>query len=362
MTPRDIMIQDAFLRTIAFFDVIDYAPSWSEASAWIEWGEGITKQSSSVERVCTDRQGMMPHDGDFPVPSSEELSEAKDALVRSGRVEEGMGRIALRGRLGRLLALSFDRMPAQARKLRRARRVATMLSRLGAVRFVALVNTTALANARDAADLDFFIIARSGRLWTTRLFAAGPYRAFGKLSRPDANPDAVCLSYFISDANLDLSSHMLAPDDPYFRYWFLSMLPLYDDGIGEDLWKANDSLRARHPRALRWRGKGDRELAIEKKRNIQSLISNLQSHARLPFPSRLEYFSRAIQMRWFPAQIRARMNADTSVIVSESALKFHVDDARHAFRDAYEQRLVDQGIGVMGQGSGGVARFLTHDP
>ncbi len=329
MSSRDSLTQEALLRTVAFFDVLDYAPTWSECAAWVEW-----KAASGFESL--------------PPPTGVELLDARDRLIEDRRIETGMGRIALHGRLGRLLAVTFDRMPLQARKLRRARRVASALARIGAVRFVALANTTAIGNARDAADLDFFVITSAGHLWTTRLLAAGPYRLLGRLSKPDGAPDAVCLSYFISDANLDLASHMLTPDDPYFRYWFLSLLPLYDDGVGAELWEANRGLRAVHPRALKWMEVGVWRLGFGKTGSAQTSNPKPQTptppRLRIPTPARLESISRPLQLRWFPPNIRARMNADTSVIVSDQALKFHVDDARLAFRGAFEERLQALGL------------------
>jgi hypothetical protein len=324
MSPRDPLIQEALLRTVAFFDVLDYAPTWSECAAWVEW-----KAASGFE--CPSP------------PTGEELLDTRDRLLEDRRIEMGMGRVALHGRLGRLLAISFDRMPLQARKLRRARRVARALARIGAVRFVALANTTALGNARDAADLDFFVITSAGHLWTARLLAAGPYRLLGRLSKPDGAPDAVCLSYFISDASLDLASHMLTPDDPYFRYWFLSLLPLYDDGVGQDLWEANRGLRAVHPRATKWMAIGQTESG--RKPTAESRKPTLPPRLRIPTPAKLEQITRPLQLRWFPQNIRTRMNADSSVIVSDQALKFHVDDARLTFRGEFETRL--QGLGLV---------------
>jgi hypothetical protein len=300
------------LRTVAYFDAIDYAPTWSEVSSWLEWSG-----ARGFEQVAP--------------PSARELVAARLALQEERRLESGFGRLALPGRLPTLASLSLERTMLFARKARRAQRVARRLSRLASVRFVALVNTTALAHARDAADLDFFVVVRHGRLWTSRLLSAGPYRVFGKLASTDGKSDAICLSYFVSDANLDLGGHMLAPDDPYFRYWFLSMLPLYDDGLSKTLWEANAQITALHPRANRWIASDD--LAVRR------------PTLRFPNTDRLETIAARIQTAWFPSQIRDRMNQeDRSVIVTDQALKFHVDDARVRFREAYEERLKTFGL------------------
>lgn len=303
--------RESLIRTIAYFDAIDYAPTWSELSAWTEWSG-----ARGFEQVAP--------------PNAADLVSAKNALLEERRIESDFGRLALPGRLPVLSARSMERTTLFARKVRRARRVVKWLARFSSVRFVALVNTTAFAHARDRADLDFFVIVKRGRLWTTRLLSASPYRMLGKLSNADAKPDAVCLSYFVSDENLDLSSHMLTPDDPYFRYWFLSMLPLYDDGVSRDLWDANAQIIARHARANRWIVSDD--LRVQRPR------------IRFPDTTIIEPLAKRVQMAWFPSRIRERMNLDTSVIVTDAALKFHVDDARLRFRAGYEERLKTLGI------------------
>jgi hypothetical protein len=280
---------EGVLRAVAFFDVLDYAPTVTEAHAWAE-GE-------------SDR-AIDPH-----------------------VLEEGGGRLALPGRLQPLLALARERTPLFPRKLRRAQQVARWLVRNPNVRFVALANTTALAHARDGSDLDFFVIVRHGSIWSTRLMAGAPYRLTGHLAGDVNEPaDAVCLSYFISDQGLDLAPHMLRDGaDPYFRYWFLALLPLYDDGVGQALWDVNTAITRAHPHSESWM--------------ISPDIAVSRPALRLPGAQFFERPARAFQSRWFPPAIREHLNRDTSVLVSDHALKFHVGDRRAQFRAQYEERL-----------------------
>lgn len=302
---RQDRIQDALSRAVTFFEVVGYAPLWTECMTWMEWDH---------------------EDGDLP--SAGEYATARDALIADGALEAQGGRVARRGSMEGFMRRLRDADVTFPRKLRRACRVARHLARISDVRFVALVNTTALGAARNDSDLDFFVIVRDGGIWSTRLLSATPYRIFGRLASAtakDMRPDAVCLSYFVTDANLDLSSHMLVPDDPYFRYWFLSLLPLFDDGVSRELWEKNGAIRERHRIARPWIPSPD--IAVRAPR------------FRLALPRFLEPLARRIQMRWFPARIRDRMNADTTVIVNDRVLKFHVDDAREKYRGEYENRL-----------------------
>ncbi|HWQ99313.1 MAG TPA: hypothetical protein VN397_00505 [Candidatus Methylomirabilis sp.] len=296
----------AILRTVAYFDAIEYAPTWTECAAWFDW------------------TGSRGFEADAP-PTSSELLSARDGLESDGLVETGFGRIALGGRLARLATLAMERTVHFPRKVRRARSVARWLFRNHNVRFVALANTTALAHARDLGDLDFFVVVRQGAIWSSRLVGSGLYKLLGRLPDAKDREDAVCLSYFVTDDALDLSAHTLPGDDPYFRFWFLSLLPLADDGIGQDLWDANRALVSRHPRAERWIVPPD--LAVKRPRlGLVGLLG-------------IESLARRFQLGWFPAHIVERMNRDTSVIVNDRTLKFHVDDGRERYRAAYQDRL-----------------------
>jgi hypothetical protein len=259
------------------------------------------------------------------------VSAAITQLERDGLVGEGEGRFGLVEELPKILDSIRERDMFQPRKRRRAAKVARWLASLGGVRFVALANTTALGNARDEGDLDFFVIAQSGTLWMTRLLGAGPFKLFGKLPTKDRTRDAVCLSYFVADDGLKLAPHMLDGDDPYFRYWFLSLVPLYDDGVGSELWSKNQDIIDRHPFARRWIAPPDFR--------VQSSY-RLPAQAYRPF----EPLARSFQRRWFPRRIRELMNRDTRVIVDDKTLKFHVDDRRAEFREAYQALCKKYGV------------------
>lgn len=321
MQERFEAIAGALLRTVAFFDVMDYAPTWSELCAWVEWHG--TEGFPAIGGCAFGAEQQAP-------PHAEELVQVRDTLVAEGKLAYAVGRVALAGRLEALATIALDRTGLFARKLRKARRVASWLARLSSVRFVGVVNTTSLAHARDASDIDFFVIVRDGSMWSTRAIGGGPYRLLGKLAGDAGKPDAICLSYFISDAALALDTHMLPEDDPYFRYWFLSLLPLYDDGIGRELWEANKGATALHPRAMPWFPSPDLRITAPR--------------LRLPLLSFLEARMKKMQMSWFPQRIKERMNTDTAVLVSDQVLKFHVDDARLRYRDAYQERLRTLGL------------------
>ncbi len=292
-------VEAALLRTLCFFDTLSYPPTFAE---WVS---------------LVDKKGEKPF-------TYQELLSTARSLIASMHVTERAGRIALPGREV-LISEQHKRAQWMPRKIRTARKVTAWLSRLAGVRFVALCNTTALGCARDESDLDFFIITHAGVLWQTRAFAALPFKLSGR--RPVSGkelPDAICLSFFIDDDALDLRPLMQLPDDPYFRYWFLSLLPLYDDGVGQELWKANGMLRERHPGAIPW--------LVNPDIGIQRPI------VRIPAFKALERAAHNAQEQVLPPEIRASQGTEKGVIYTDHVLKFHAQDARASVRESYEAR------------------------
>ncbi len=303
------MIRAGLLRALAFHEAWGYAPTIIELIS--SWDQG---KNAPLE-----------------IPARDQVQAAVSELVHEGVI------VSLRGRVifpdQQALIIEHERREIWfPRKIRRTRSVARWLARLQGVRFVALCNTTALAHARDVADLDFFIVTHAGTLWQTRGLAALPYKLLGQRPRgvEEEERDAVCLSFFVDDAALDLSSLQLAPDDPYLRHWFLSLLPLVDDGVGECLWRMNQFMTQRHPLAARWQVHPELAIGLPL--------------FRVPSLPVFESFAHRVQKRVLPAVITNQANRTTEVVVTDHVLKLHATDNRERFREVYYAICKQHGI------------------
>jgi hypothetical protein len=65
---------------------------------------------------------------------------------------------------------------------------------------------------------------------------------------------------------------------------------------------------------------------------------------RIPTPRPLEHLAHRLQARALPPAIRERMNRDTTVVASDHVLKFHVEDGRQGYAEAYRERCRRYGI------------------
>ena len=310
----DAHVRAALLRTLTWYEAIGYAPTRFELAQTIGLPIGISPLSGQL------------------------VAQALSGLFLDHTLVEKNARVFFTDSVEPLASELASRDLYQPRKRRRARWVTRWLACVPGVRLVALANTTALGYARDEGDLDFLVITRAGTLWMTRLLAGLPFRLLRLTPRDGYERDAICLSYFVTDDALDLMSHQLSQDDPYFRYWFLSLLPLYDDGVSRQLWDANAQILSAHPFARPWMVPSDLR--------VTSWLDRVQGlrRALLVVTGWFESLARSFQSRWFPAQIKQRMNRDTTVMVTDHVLKFHVTDARVEYREKYLQMCKQRNI------------------
>jgi hypothetical protein len=212
-------------------------------------------------------------------------------------------------------------------KLERAQRAAAYLSRFSDVRAVFVCNTLSLMHAREESDVDVFVIARHGAIWRVRFAAVTPFALFGRRPKAGDERDTMCWSFFLSDSRFDVREFALAGGDPYLAFWAATLLPLYDP----------DSLVGK----------------LREESGLCALFPQLASFPALPtgvrldwilLPSFLETLLRGFQLRRFPEAIRSRIGKGNDVVVSDSALKFHTNDRRAAYRAGFEEQLKKLGL------------------
>ena len=300
MTDEEIGV----LKTVCILSVLGAPPTWVELLQSFE-------EPALQHLVPRDRASSR----------FDAIASAAQALVSKKKICVFRGRFLLSSLQQELepLFVGEEWLP---RKWRKARKVASWLAHLAGVRAVFLCNRTAFGIPHDTGDLDFLVIVHHGSIWQTRGLATLPFIFLR--DRPDplvVQRDVVCLSFFISDQALDLAPCALQPDDPYLRYWFLGLLPLVDDGVCQDFWDANHTLRARHPYAKRWISSPALSLSLPT--------------VRIPVCSWFESCARWVEWRYFPESLRMQANHDTHVMISDARLKFHAEDGRESVRTRY---------------------------
>jgi hypothetical protein len=142
---------------------------------------------------------------------------------------------------------------------------------------------------------------------------------------PGEGFDPFCFSFFATTDGLDFSRIILPNGDPYFAYWLVSLIPIFDrDKIQEQIFVQNKWLVKILPNSFGQSGH-------------QSLFSKSRFVLPVGFLKKFELSVRYWQKKFLPCEIRDTANYDSSVIISDKLLKFHTNDKRIYFRDQWKK-------------------------
>ncbi len=111
--------------------------------------------------------------------------------------------------------------------LRKAKFWAHVLGLLPGVRAIFLSGSLAQGRANEKSDIDFFIVARQGKIWTARFFVFLLLKAVGEMRTEKSPAGKICPNHFITDAHLRIRER-----DAYAAKLFTHNKPLFDpDGM-----------------------------------------------------------------------------------------------------------------------------------
>ncbi len=106
---------------------------------------------------------------------------------------------------------------------RKATKWAHVLGRLPGVRAIFLSGSIATGDAKPTSDIDIFVIAKSGQIWTARFFIFAVLKLFNQLAKPHHHDGMICPNHFITEDALEI-----VEKDEYAAYLFSHNIPLYD--------------------------------------------------------------------------------------------------------------------------------------
>jgi hypothetical protein len=122
--------------------------------------------------------------------------------------------------------------------LKKAEKAAAIISGFPFVKGVAVSGSLSKYFADENADVDFFIITDSNRLWIARTFLHG----MKKLSFLLNKEDLFCMNYFIDESNL-----VIREKNIYTAIEISTVLPLRGTGIFEEFFEKNKWAKAFFP-------------------------------------------------------------------------------------------------------------------
>ncbi|OGG87663.1 hypothetical protein A3B87_02930 [Candidatus Kuenenbacteria bacterium RIFCSPHIGHO2_02_FULL_39_13] len=208
------------------------------------------------------------------------------------------------------------------KKIKKAQVIAMILGFVPGVKMIAVVSNLGYLNADKDADIDLFIVAKKGKIWAVRFWSVMLMKILGQRPSKKVMKDKICLSYYVSEDNLNLEQTKVGEPDAHLCYLAAQYLPIYSE---DDMWQrfveANKWLNKYLPNFKY--GEYDRRFIIKPK---LVWLKNLIAKTELSFEQR---FYKEIQLKKMSAELKQAMNqGDKKVIVNDQMLKLHLNDKR----------------------------------
>lgn len=310
--PSDI--ERAIAQTIVFFDIFSYPLTLSEIRDFL-----------------------------FQPARNVSIADINEALRSSSflnaRIVRERGYYMVRGQ-ERLVAVRNQRYRIAEKKYARARRAAALIARAPFVRLVCVVNSLAMSNASRESDIDLFISAQSGHVWTVRFIVTALLHIMGLRPKAGRRQDALCASFFASNDSYTMARLQIHDDtdgglpDLYLAWWVSRCVPIYDSSDeAEKFFQANSWAASVFPYRREYRTSQLRTVELGAiARCVKAVIECCVSI----FGRAAERAARSIQWSILPDSLRAIVNKDTRVVMTDSILKFHQNDTREEFRARFK--------------------------
>jgi hypothetical protein len=303
-------LEKSILKTIIFFDLFDYPLTELEIWKFLYFPE-----------------------------KKYLLSEVKGSLKNNiSNIETYQGFYFLKGRR-EILQTKHLRYKESFIKFKKAKRVAKIFSIIPFIKLIAIGNYIPENNTKKESDIDFFIVTKKNRIWITRAICVA-LTILLKLRPSNKNKEnTICLTFYTTIDNLNFKKLTLGErsgvGDIYFFYWLASLYPLYNiDETYEKLIKENSWLKEYLPNLLP-------TIPSQKRKIISNFKCTILQILNFNF---WEKFTKKIQLKIIPTNLRKMANHDTRVILNNSMLKFHDQDRRDEYRNKFLNKLKEHEI------------------
>ncbi len=303
------MIEKSIIETLAYFDVFDTPLTKEEIARWL-WNCSADNVDDTLIQM-KDRGDVGYSQGFYFLPGREETVDNRKLSV-----------------------------PIIDKKMDIARKAAKRLRWIPFFRAMFVCNTVASSSASDCSDIDVFIVIKAGRLWITPLLITLTLSVFRLRRNKKYVANKICLSFYVTDAHLDISDVSIDQPDIYQIYWIDQLIPVYDPtDVRTDILRENAWARSYLPNAFqtfilhpRWRV-GDGMIAKKVKRMFELFWGG-------GYGDLIESQAKQLQEKKMAKNYGSvRDEQNTNVVINDTMLKFHENDRRAQFREEWRGKI-----------------------
>ncbi|HNV12654.1 MAG TPA: hypothetical protein PK686_01875 [bacterium] len=210
------------------------------------------------------------------------------------------------------------------RKIKIAKKFIKFIKFLPFVRAVAVSNIICDHNLSNEGDIDLLVVSSKNRIWLTRFFCAGLAKIMNIRPSQENKKDKICLSFYLSEENLNLEKYMYNQDDFYFIYWILGLEIILDkDNILKNILNNNLWLKKYLPNILISENK-----FFNNKRDNNNFLLNY-----------LEDLSKILQLKIMPKELKCQSCNCGGVVLTDNIIKLFREDKRPNFISHYKNNL-----------------------
>lgn len=217
------------------------------------------------------------------------------------------------------------------RKLTIARQAAPILSAVPGVEAIFVCNTVAAGWPSVQSDIDLLVVVKPGRLWLTRFLFTIITVLLTKRRHDHRIADHLCLSFYVTRDQLNLSEVRGSLPDIYLIYWLQQLIFLTGDkAIATEIAEANQWVKEYTPHYQTM------EYGNESLVKISGLGLFGKKIGELLFFKYFEKIARRVQKDRIDKQAHAPAPA---VVISDSMLKFHEQDRREEYQRIWQEKI-----------------------
>lgn len=304
------LLQRSIRKTLTYFDIANFPLTKEELFVFL-WQSPQINFSYFLEFLDSDSLGYESKGGYYFLPGRAEIIQRRQ-----------------------------ESLLISERKLRIARRAARLIQSVPFLKAVFVCNTVASEQASIDSDIDFFIIAAKNRIWIVRLLVTFILQLFGLRRRGDKIKDKICLSFYVTEDNLDMAQFRAVDEDIHFAFWIHQMLPLFDpENFYQKFLEANHWIKAYLPNSKT--SSLSSYILLVPEGNIAKLWKRIwQAMWRGRYGDLINNEAKKLQLSKmkFSGGNKDRKD-DKGVVISDAVLKFHEKDTRRDYYNLWKQRL-----------------------
>ena len=223
----------------------------------------------------------------------EDLSRNLDELTREGRIYHHENFYQLRNE-PTLISRRKDGNSRAAVMLQRGRKISAFLYWFPYVRGIGISGSLSKNFAAEDADIDFFIITESNRLWVARTFM----HIFKKLTFLAGRQHWFCMNYYV-----DEHAMLIHEQNIFTATEVITLVPVYGNGVLTNFFKTNNWVKNYFPNQPLKTGSPFKPKEAFIKRAIEYCLNNKYGELLD------DYLLKLTSKRWKQKEERRRVNA-----------------------------------------------------